>query len=44
MVEAVASIPPGPAPDRAEIERRLGPLAMVPTGAPRERTSRRRRA
>jgi len=44
MVEAVASVPPGPLPERAAIEQRLGPLAPPPAAAPRERTSRRRRA
>ncbi len=46
MAEALASRPPGPAPELATIEDRLGPLGPAPTAggeAGRERRSRRRR-
>jgi methionine synthase I (cobalamin-dependent) len=46
MVEALATRPAGPAPDRATIEQRLGPIAVQPVradGPVRERGGRRRR-
>ena len=44
VVEALASRPPGPAPDRATIERTLGPIAVGPaTPGTRNRRRRRRR-
>jgi 5-methyltetrahydrofolate--homocysteine methyltransferase len=43
MIDALASRPPGPPPERAAIEAALGPLAAPPSGAPMRRVRRSRR-